>query len=64
MKISIGINGYKPYNDLEKRERFCIESLLKIKNKNNNISLYNVCFSNENIQYDNFTTLNQLEIKF
>jgi hypothetical protein len=29
--ISIGINGYKEYKDLEKRERFCIESLLKCK---------------------------------
>lgn len=60
MKISIGINGFKDYNSLEKREKFCIESLLKIKNKNFNIELYNVCFDNENIHYDNFTTLNKL----
>lgn len=63
MKISIGINGYKRWEDLEKRERFCIESLLKIKNKTNDIKLYNVCFQEENILYDNFTTLNKLTIK-
>jgi len=63
MKISIGINGYKKYEDLEKRERFCIESLLRIKNKNPDIELYNICFENENITYNNFTTLNKLTIK-
>jgi hypothetical protein len=61
MKISIGINGYKNYNDLEKREKFCIDSLLKIKNEN--ITLYNICFENENISYKNFTTLNKLTKK-
>ena len=44
MKIAIGINGFKKYEDLEKRERFCIESLLKIKSKNPNIELYKICF--------------------
>jgi hypothetical protein len=63
MKISIGINGYKDYNVLEKRERLCIDSLLKLKNKNSNIELYNVCFDNENILYDNFTTLSKLKIR-
>jgi hypothetical protein len=58
MKISIGINGYKEYKDLEKREKFCIESLLKCKKEN--INFYNVIFENENIVYDHFTTLNQL----
>ena len=61
MKISIGINGFKEYTSLEKRELFCIESLLKIKNKNQNIKLYNICFDNENIEYENFTTLNKLK---
>lgn len=63
MKIAIGINGYKRYEDLKKRERFCIESLLKIKSKNSNIQLYNICFQEENISYDCFTTLNKLTIK-
>jgi hypothetical protein len=58
MKISIGINGYKEHKDLEKREKFCIESLLK--NKKENVNLYNVCFTDENIKYDSFETLNQL----
>ena len=61
MKISIGINGYKDFKDLEKREKFCIESLLK--NSNNEIKLYNVCFDNEEIKYDRFQTLNKLTKK-
>ena len=63
MNISIGINGFKQFKDLKKTERFCIESLLKIKNKLPNINLYNVCFDNENINYDGFTTLNRLQKK-
>lgn len=63
MKITIGINGFKEYNSLEKREKFCIDSLLKIKNKNTNIELYNVCFDSENVTYDNFTTLNKLKVR-
>jgi len=63
MKISVGINGFKEYDKLEKREKFCIKSLLKLKNKNSNIELYNICFDKENIHYDNFTTLNKLKIR-
>lgn len=63
MKIAIGINGFKKYEDLEKRERFCIEGLLKIKSKTPNIDLYNICFQEENISYNNFKTLNKLTIK-
>lgn len=61
MKISIGINGYKEYKDLEKREKFCIESLLKCKK--DNIGLYNICFEDENISYEGFKTLNNLKNK-
>ena len=63
MKISIGINGVKPYDKLKKYEKFCIDSLIKIKNKNINIELYNICFDNENIKYNNFTTLNKLKLR-
>ena len=63
MKIAIGINGFKKYENLEKRERFCIECLLKIKSKKPNIELYNICFNTEDIKYDNFTTLNKLTIR-
>jgi len=63
MKISVGINGFKEYSNLEKREKFCIESLLKFKNSNKNVELYNICFKEENIKYDNFTTLNKLTKK-
>lgn len=62
MKISIGINGFKEYNDLEKREKLCIDSLCKIKNKIPNITLYNICFTDENINYKNFITLNSLTL--
>lgn len=63
MKIAIGINGFKAYDSLEKREKFCIDSLVKIKNKNTNIDLYNVCFEDENISYDHFTKLNNLTVR-
>lgn len=63
MKISIGINGFKDYASLEKREKFCIDSLVKIQSKNSNVELYNVCFTNENIKYDKFKTLNKLQLK-
>ena len=65
MKISIGINGYKDFNTLEKREKLCIESLLKIKEKQQeiNINLYNICFTDESVTYNNFKTLNKLTKK-
>jgi len=65
MKISVGINGFKEYNELEKREKLCIESLFRLcKNKSNiNVDLYNVCFKEENVKYDGFTTLNKLTKK-
>ena len=58
MKISIGINGYKQYKDLQKRERFCIESLLKCKN--NDISLFNIVYDNESVSYEGINTLQKL----
>lgn len=63
MKFSIGINGYKNYNTLEKREKFCVDSLCKLKDKIPDITLYNICFTDENIKYDNFVTLNHLTQK-
>jgi hypothetical protein len=63
VKISIGINGFKQFESLNKRERFCIESLIKIKNKNKNIQLFNVCFNTEDIHYKEFITLNTLNKK-
>lgn len=61
MKISVGINGYKNIESLEKRERFCIDSLNKCKTSQ--IKLFNVCFENEVVNYENFTTLNKLTKK-
>jgi hypothetical protein len=59
MKISVGINCFKDFNSLNKRERLCVEGLLKLKN----VNLYNICFNNEYYQYDNFTCLNALTKK-
>lgn len=61
MKISIGINGFKPFDKLNKREIFCVESLHKLKNKFSNINLYLVTFEEDKIQYPKFTTLNKLK---
>jgi hypothetical protein len=57
MKISIGINGYKSYDKLEKREQLCIDSLLKFKSKRENVELYNICYEHENINYNGFKTI-------
>lgn len=63
MKISFGINGYKPETSLLVRESLCLEALRKIKKTNTDISLYNIIFENENITYDDFETLNCLKKK-
>lgn len=63
MKFSIGINGYKEYKDLESREKLCLDSLIKIKKQIQNINLYNICFTDENITYKDFKTLNTLALK-
>lgn len=63
MKISIGVNGYKPEIDLLVREHLCLEALRKIKTTNTQINLYNVIFEDENITYTGFTTLNLLKKK-
>jgi hypothetical protein len=61
MKFSIGINGYKPHNNLNKRELLGLESLIKLKNLND-VNLYNVIFEHEDITYNNFKTLNKLKL--
>lgn len=65
MKISIGIYGYKTYENLEKREKFCIQSLKKLKKNKLNIdvNLYNLNFKDQDINYDDFVTLKQLTKK-
>jgi hypothetical protein len=60
MKISIGINGFKKYEDLEKREKFCINSLKICQQKNNNVKLFLVKNKKDNINYEKF---NNLEIE-
>tara|TARA_R110000822_G_scaffold1158_2_gene5186 strand:+ start:3209 stop:3979 length:771 start_codon:yes stop_codon:yes gene_type:complete len=57
MKISIGINGFKPYDELLDRERFCIDSLIKLVHLNDNITLYNICYEHEDVHYDGFETI-------
>jgi hypothetical protein len=58
MKISIGINGYKKWEDLENREKFCIESLKICQGKNSNVELFLLKDNNEDISYEGFKTLN------
>lgn len=56
MKISIAINGYKPENKLSIREKLCVDSLVRLKNKHtNSVFLYNV--NSEGHTYEHFETL-------
>jgi len=57
MKISIGINGYKQESDLLPREKFCIDSLKICKQKNNNIELFLIKNKKDDINYEDFSTL-------
>ena len=58
MKIAIGINSFKQEADLEKREALCIESLRICKEKNSNVTLYNIIEEGDEIDFDDFETLN------
>ena len=57
MKIGIAINSFKQEKDFNKREKLCIESLRKCKNKNSNVTLYNVINDKDNIYIEDFETL-------
>jgi hypothetical protein len=58
LKISIGINSYKPFSSFNEREKMCYESLIRIKEKTpKNVSLYNVLFKDENFVLKNFETV-------
>ena len=61
MKIAIGINAFKPQDKLNHRERFCVESLQRIKQKFKNVELYIITFEEDKLVYDGFTTLNKLK---
>lgn len=61
MKISIGINAFKSFDKLNKREKFCVESLYRLKEKFSNIDLFLVTFEEDKIEYPNFITLNKLK---
>lgn len=63
MKIAIGINAFKPQDKLNHRERFCVESLQRIKQKFKNVELYIITFEEDELVYDGFTTLNKLKKK-
>jgi hypothetical protein len=60
MKISIGINGFKKYEDLEKREKFCLESLKICQQKQSkfNINLFLIKNKKDDITYEGFKTIN------
>tara|TARA_E500000318_G_scaffold18759_1_gene19573 strand:+ start:3224 stop:3994 length:771 start_codon:yes stop_codon:yes gene_type:complete len=57
MKIAIGINSFKDEKNLSKREQLCLESLRKCKNKNPNVTLYNVISDEDDINFSDFKTL-------
>jgi hypothetical protein len=57
MKIAIGINSFKNEKDLNKREELCLESLRKCKNKNNNVTLYNIISDKDDINFNDFETI-------
>jgi len=57
MKIAIGINSFKKENDLNKREKLCLESLRKCKDKNSNVTLYNIINDKDDLFYENFETI-------
>lgn len=57
MKIAIGINSFKKEKDLNKREKLCLESLRKCKDKNSNVTLYNIIDENDDLNYENFETI-------
>lgn len=57
MKIAIGINGYKPETELLSRELFCLESLRICKEKFTNVELFLVKNKTDNINYNEFKTL-------
>jgi len=63
MKIAVGINAFKPYDKLLKRELFCVESLKKLKNKFSFIDLYIITFEDDKIEYEGFKTVNKLKKK-
>ena len=56
MKIAIGINGYKQYNDLVQREKLCLESLKICKEKNPNVELFLIKNKQDNITYEKLNT--------
>lgn len=56
MKIAIGINSFKKEENLNPREKMCIDSLLKLKNLYPGIELVNITFEDET-----FATLNNFK---
>ena len=64
MKISIGINTYKPFDQLELRQKLCIQSLTKLKEMHKDkIELYTVQYEDESFDIDGFTRLSVLKEK-
>lgn len=62
MKIIIGINNFKKQQDLNHREKMCIESLLKIKELYPTIDLINLTFADETFAtLDNFKNIHCLK---
>lgn len=65
MKISIGINSYKPFINFNNREKMCYDSLVKIKEKKpQNVQLYNVLYTDEDFNLEHFNNINKLTEHF
>lgn len=62
MKIAIGVNSFKQEKDLNNREQLCLQSLRKCKEKNNNVKLYNIISSSDDIDLDGFETLKVTQV--
>ena len=62
MKISIGINNYKRREDLNDREKMCIDSLLKLKSMYKEVELVNLMFEDEKFaSLEDFVNLSVLK---
>jgi hypothetical protein len=63
MKISIGINNFKKEEELNHREKMCVESLHKIKKLCPNVELVNLTFKDEEFAtLDGFNNIHCLEL--
>ena len=61
MKIALVINSFKQESDFNHREKLCVESFRRLKNKFKEVQLINFTFNDENIKLDGFENFNTLK---